>query len=87
MPKEEQIQLRIGINVGDIIVDGSDVYGDAVNTAARLESLAAPGGIYISDDARRQVQGKLPVTLDDEGERTLKNIAQPVGLRQTGLPE
>jgi adenylate cyclase len=85
MPKEEQILLRIGVNVGDIIVDGGDVYGDAVNTAARLESLADPGGIYISDDARRQVQGKLEVTLDDEGEHTLKNIAQPVRIYSVRL--
>jgi adenylate cyclase len=77
-PKKEQIQLRVGINVGDIIVDGADVYGDAVNIAARLESLAEPGGIYISDDARRQVQGKMDVTFDDEGDHRLKNIAQAV---------
>jgi adenylate cyclase len=75
---EERIQLRVGINVGEIIVDGGDVYGDAVNVAARLESFAEPGGIYISDDVRRQVQGKLDVTFYDEGEHTLKNIAQPV---------
>jgi adenylate cyclase len=84
-PKEEQIHLRVGINVGDIIADGADVYGDAVNTAARLESLADPGGIYISDDARRQVQGKLAVTFDDEGEHTLKNIAQPVKIYSVRL--
>jgi adenylate cyclase len=77
-PKEGPIQLRVGINVGDIIVDGGDVHGDAVNIAARLERLAEPGGIYISDDAHRQVQGKLDVTFDDQGEHALKNIAQPV---------
>jgi adenylate cyclase len=77
-PDEEPIQLRVGINVGDIIVDDEDVYGDAVNIAARLESLAEPGGIYVSDDARRQVQGKFDATFDDEGEHGLKNIARPV---------
>jgi adenylate cyclase len=76
--KGGQIQLRVGINVGDIIVDGGDVHGEAVNIAARLESLAEPGGIYISDDAHRQVRGKLDVTFHNEGEHALKNIACPV---------
>jgi adenylate cyclase len=76
--KNEQIQLRVGINVGDIIVDGVDVHGDAVNIAARLEGLAEPGGIYISEDAYRQVRGKLDATFDDKGEHALKNIARPV---------
>jgi len=77
-PQEEQIQLRVGIHVGDIIVDGTDVYGDAVNIASRLESLAEPDGICVSDDAHRQVRGRLDVKFDDQGERTLKNIAQPM---------
>jgi adenylate cyclase len=85
VPKEQRIQFRVGINVGDIIVDGGDVYGDAVNMAARLESLANPGGIYLSDDAHRQVLGKLDVTFDDEGEHTLKNIVRPVRIYSVHL--
>ena len=77
-PAGERIQFRVGVNVGDVITDGGDVYGDAVNLAARLEALAEPGGIFISDDARRQVQGKLEVVFQDEGEHTLKNISRPV---------
>jgi len=86
-PGDERIDLRIGVNVGDIIVDGDDIYGDAVNLAARLEALAAPGGIFISDDVYRQVRGKLDVAFDDQAEHTLKNIAHPVrvyGVRLDG---
>jgi TolB-like protein/Flp pilus assembly protein TadD len=77
-PDGRRITLRIGINVGDIIIDGDDIYGDGVNIAARLEGIAEPGGICISDDAYRQVRGKLDVAFDDRGEQELKNIARPV---------
>ena len=75
---EEAIRLRIGINLGDVLVDGDDLYGDGVNIAARLESLAEPGGIVLSAAAFDQVVGKLPVTARDLGEQALKNIARPV---------
>ena len=76
--KAEPIQFRIGINVGDIIIDGNDILGDGVNIAARIESIAAPGGISLSEDAWRQVQGKMAAKFVDSGERSLKNIARPV---------
>ncbi len=78
MPDDRRIDFRFGINLGDIIVEGDDVYGNGVNIAARLEALADPGGIYFSDMARRAVEGNLDVDLEDLGEHDLKNIAQPV---------
>jgi adenylate cyclase len=72
------IRFRIGINVGDIIIDGEDIYGDGVNIAARLEGIAEPGGIFISEDAWRQVRGKVATDFVDVGDHSLKNIAQPV---------
>ncbi|HMM87542.1 adenylate/guanylate cyclase domain-containing protein [Bradyrhizobium sp.] len=69
VPDEKRIEFRIGINVGDIIIDRGDIFGDGVNVAARLEGLAKPGGICISEDARRQVRGKFDVTFEDVGER------------------
>jgi adenylate cyclase len=75
-----KMHFRIGVNLGDIIVreDGT-IYGDGVNVAARLESLAEPGGVMVSEDAYRQVEGKLGVGLEDAGEHEVKNIAKPVG--------
>ena len=78
VPVEKRIEFRIGINVGDIIIDRGDIFGDGVNVAARLEGLAKPGGICISDDAHRQVRGKFDVAFEDAGERQLKNITRPV---------
>jgi TolB-like protein/Flp pilus assembly protein TadD len=72
------IRLRIGINLGDVIVEGDDIYGDGVNIAARLESSAEAGGICLSDDAYRQVRGKTKATFRDAGLQRLKNIAEPV---------
>ena len=72
------IQFRIGINVGDIIIEGEDIYGDGVNIAARLESVAEPGGISISEDAWRQVRGKVAADFVDIGDHSLKNMARPV---------
>jgi adenylate cyclase len=74
----DPIRFRIGINVGDIIIDGEDILGDGVNIAARLEGIAEPGGISISEDAWRQVQGKVAANFVDIGEQSLKNIARPV---------
>jgi adenylate cyclase len=73
-----RIVFRIGINVGDIIIDGEDIYGDGVNLAARLEGIAEPGSITISEDAWRQVQGKVIATFVDLGPQNLKNIARSV---------
>src|ERR1700677_2866653 len=73
-----RIEFRIGIHVGDIIFDDNDIFGDGVNIAARLEGIAEPGGICISDDAHRQVRGKVDFAFDDIGEQALKNIAEPM---------
>jgi len=70
--------FRIGINLGDVLIDGEDILGDGVNIAARLESIAEPGGICLSDDAYRQVQGKVSAQFIDAGEQQLKNIARPL---------
>ncbi len=75
---DKRIQFRIGVNLGDIIVVGDDIHGDGVNVAARLESLADPGGIFISGDAFRQVENKLELGYEDLGERKVKNIAKPI---------
>jgi len=73
-----RIELRMGINVGDVIIAEADIYGDGVNIAARLEGIAEPGGISISEDAWRQVQGKTAANFVDIGEQSLKNIARPL---------
>jgi len=73
-----RLQFRIGINLGDVIVEGGDIHGDGVNIAARLERVADPGGICLSDDAYRQARGKVDAAFEDLGEQTLKNVAEPV---------
>jgi len=73
-----RIEFRIGIHVGDIIFDNNDIFGDGVNIAARLESIARPGGVCISDDTFRQVRDRVDIAFDDKGEIALKNIARPV---------
>ena len=82
----DPIRLRIGINVGDIIIEGQDIFGDGVNLAARIESIAEPGGISISEDAWRQVQGKVVANFVDTGEQSLKNIARPVRVYRLDQP-
>ena len=79
------IQFRIGINVGDIIIEGEDILGDGVNIAARIEGVAEPGGISISEDVWRQVQGKVAANFVDAGEQSLKNIARPVRIYRVEL--
>ena len=74
----EGLRFRIGINVGDVVVEDDDLYGDGVNVAARLETLAEPGGICVSDDLFRQVRGKIDLEFEDLGEQHLKNIQTPV---------
>ena len=81
------IRFRIGINVGDIIIEGEDILGDGVNIAARIEGIAEPGGISISEDAWRQVQGKVVANFVDAGEQSLKNIARPVRVYRVELGE
>jgi adenylate cyclase len=76
--EDKRLVFRIGINIGDIIVDGKDIFGDGVNIAARLESMCEPGGLCISEIARDQVRNKLPLTFSDLGEQQVKNIARPV---------
>jgi adenylate cyclase len=78
LPADRRIEFRIGINVGDIIKDGREIYGDGVNVAARLEALATPGGICVSRVVRDQVRDKLGFAFDDRGEQQVKNIARPV---------
>ena len=78
VPADRRIEFRIGINLGDIIKDGRDVYGDGVNVAARLEALATPGGICVSRVVRDQVRDKLGFAFDDRGEQQVKNITRPV---------
>ena len=78
VPEDRRIQFRIGINLDDIIIDGNDILGDGVNIAARLEGLAEPGGICVSDLVHQSVAGKFDLGFDDLGERSLKNIAKPL---------
>jgi len=78
VPEERWISFRIGINLGDVIVEEHDIFGDGVNVAARLEALAEPGGICISRMVRDQIRDKLPYTFEDMGEQSVKNIARPV---------
>jgi adenylate cyclase len=78
IPEDRRIAFRVGINLGDIIIDGDDIFGDGVNIAARLEALSEPGGACLSDDAFRQVRGKIDASFVEIGAQTLKNIAQPV---------
>jgi class 3 adenylate cyclase/pimeloyl-ACP methyl ester carboxylesterase len=80
IPAEKQIVFRIGINVGDIIIDGDDIFGDGVNIAARLETLCEPGGLCISRAANDQIRDKLSMAFADLGEQTVKNISRAVGV-------
>jgi class 3 adenylate cyclase len=85
VPPERQILFRIGINIGDIIVEGDDIYGDGVNIAARLEALAEPGGISIARNVYNQIKGKLDLDLDHLGEKEVKNISEPVSVYQVAM--
>ncbi|MBB6412444.1 adenylate/guanylate cyclase domain-containing protein [Mesorhizobium sangaii] len=84
LPKEKQLEFRIGVNLGDVIVEGQDIYGDGVNVAARLEGLAEPGGVLISGSAFDQVERKLDFEFEFSGEQKLKNIENPVRLYRVG---
>src|SRR5580693_1851472 len=78
VPDERRIRFRIGINLGDVIAERDDIYGDGVNIAARLEALAKPGGVCISRVVRDQIRDKLPYPFEDRGEQSVKNIARSV---------
>jgi adenylate cyclase len=85
VPQDQRIEFRIGIHVGDIIFDDNDIFGDGVNIAARLEGIAEPGGVCLSDDAQRQIRGKVDIAFEDIGSQTLKNIAEPMRAWQVQL--
>ncbi len=78
VPDERRIRFRIGVNLGDVIAEDNDIFGDGVNVAARLEALAEPGGVCISRTVRDQIRDKLPYSFEDRGEQRVKNIARPV---------
>jgi len=85
LDEEQRIRFRMGINLGDVIVDGDDIHGDGVNVAARLEGLAEPGGICVSSIVHDQVRDKIDIFFDDIGEQQLKNIARPVRIYKAQL--
>jgi adenylate cyclase len=87
VPKEKRIEFRIGINVGDVMIDRGDIFGDGVNVAARLEAVAEPGGICVSARALEDIEGKLDIGFEDAGEQRLKNIARPVRAYRISLAE
>ena len=78
VPEDRRIAFRIGINIGDIIIDGDDIFGDGVNVAARLQEIAAPGGLCVSSRVHDDVRDRLDTAFEDGGAQTLKNIARPV---------
>ena len=78
LAEERRLRFRIGVNLGDVIADGGDIYGDGVNIAVRLEGLAAPGGVCISGTVRDHIGDRLPYAFEDMGEQGVKNIARPV---------
>src|SRR5438270_5783222 len=84
LPPEQRIALRIGINLGDIVLESGDIFGDGVNIAARLEALAEPGSIYVSENVRDQIAGKVDFDFIDLGPKALKNIARPIRVYQMG---
>ena len=85
VPGDRRIQFRIGVNLGDVIVEGEDIFGDGVNVAARLESIAKPGGIMISGSVRDHVGDRLDLTFEDMGEQDLKNIERPIRVYSVAL--
>jgi adenylate cyclase len=85
VPQDRRIEFRIGVNLGDVIVEGEDIFGDGVNVAARLESVARPGGITISGSVRDHVGNRLDLVFEDLGEQTLKNIERPIRVYSVSL--
>src|SRR5207237_2521541 len=82
----KSIELRIGINLGDVIVEGDDLYGDGVNIAARIETLADAGGVFVSNTVHDHVRDRLPFVFEDLGEQQAKNIARPVRVYRIRTP-
>ena len=82
-----RIELRIGINLGDVIVEGGDLYGDGVNIAARIEALADAGGVFVSNTVHDHVRDRLPFVFEDLGEHQVKNIARPVRVYRVRDPD
>jgi adenylate cyclase len=78
IPADERIEFRVGINLGDVIAEAEDIFGDGVNIAARLETLAEPGGVFVSNTVYDHVRDRLPIAFEDLGEQQVKNIARPV---------
>src|SRR5712692_1405217 len=87
LPAHRRMEFRIGINLGDVMVDGEQIYGDGVNIAARLQALADAGGIYLSGTVYEQVKNKLALSCEDLGEQTVKNIVEPVRVWRIRLEE
>jgi TolB-like protein/Flp pilus assembly protein TadD len=85
LPKDQRLELRIGVNLGDVLVEGDDIYGEGVNVAARLERLCTPGGVLISGTVFDQVQGRLDQEIEFLGEQQVKNLEKPVRIYQVGL--
>jgi adenylate cyclase len=86
-PDERKMLLRVGVNIGEVVVDGDDIYGDGVNVAARLQALAPPGGVCISGKVHDEIEGKLAAAFADAGEQQVKNIARPVRVWQWSTAE
>src|SRR5712692_7526935 len=86
LPEEGRIEIRVGINLGDVIIDEDDVYGDGVNIAARLEALADPGGVMISSAVFEQVRDRVPDSFEDLGDQQVKNIVRPVRVYRLAQP-
>src|SRR6516165_1754797 len=84
LPGERRMEWRVGVHLGDVLVEGDDILGDGVNISARLEGIAEPNGICISEDAFRQVRGKVEAEFADLGEQSLKNISQPLRVYRIG---
>ena len=78
LPEDQRIALRVGVNTGDVVVENGDLFGNGVNVAARLQEIADPNGIAISEGAYRELSGRLDLSFKDDGEKALKNIKQPV---------
>src|SRR3990170_2471050 len=87
IPEERRIEFRIGINLGDVIVDDDDIFGDGVNVASRIESIAKPGGVAVSSSVRENVGNKIDLVFEDMGDQALKNIEFPVRVYNVVLGE
>lgn len=85
VPEEARIEFRVGVNLGDVIIEGDDIHGDGVNVAARLEGLCKPGEVYVSGVVHDQAAGKLEASFEDLGEQTVKNISKPVRVYRTSV--